>query len=168
MRYIYDRFGGTAALQRLYASHALHAGPALAAANGESFEQLYSEFALAVAAQANGTAVGDDPRYSFGPEITLRGPVNVTSRRSAPLNVRHLVFGGPQPPETFDANNVPNGRLTLVPGGSATIAVMAGATLYFPLTPAPGGATVRASSALPILQGGLVQGQVPTPQPTSF
>jgi len=168
MRYIYDRFGGTAAIQRLYASTSPHVGPALAAANNEPFPQLYNEFALAIAAQANGTATGNDPRYSFGPELTLRGPVNVTSRRSAPLNVRHLVFGGPQTPETFSAGNVPNGTIVLAPGASTTIQLMAGATLFFPLGAVSGGATVRATSALPILQGGLVQGQIPTPQPTSL
>lgn len=168
MRYIYDRFGGNAALQRLYASHAAHAGPALAAANNEPFEQLYGEFCLAVAAQANGSAIGGDPRYSFGPEITLRGPVDITSRRSAPLQVRHLVFGGPQAPETFDATNVVNGTVVLQPGVSTTINVIAGGTLYFPLAAVPGGATLHATAPLPILQGGLVQGQIPTPRPTSF
>jgi hypothetical protein len=168
MRYIYDRFGGNAAIQRLYASHASGAGPALAAANNEPFEQLYGEFCLAIAAQANGAAIGGDPRYSFGPELTLRGPVNVTSRRSAPLQVRHLVFGGPQTPETFSASNVVNGIFTLTPGASTTINLIAGGTLYFPLAAVTNGATVHASAPLPILQGGLVQGQIPTPQPTSL
>ncbi|MFN2459365.1 MAG: hypothetical protein ABR591_01535 [Candidatus Velthaea sp.] len=168
MRYLYDRFGGNDALARLYASHTVHVGPILAAANNETFEQLYAEFALAVSSQTSGTAVTSDPRFRFGPEITLRGPVDVPSRRSAPFGVRHLVFGGPQTPETFDANNVPNGFVVLKPGVSVPMTVIAGATLYFPLNGTAAGATLRATSVLPNLQGGIVQGQIPNPQPTSF
>lgn len=168
MRYIYDRFGGDAAMQRLYASQTIHVGPIVAAANGEAFAPLYAEFVTALAAQTSGDAIVSDPRYRFGPEITLRGAVNVTSRRTPPFDTRHFVFGGPQAPETFSSGNVPTGVVKLSPGQTATIPLIAGATAFFPLTAAGGGATLRATSALPILQGGMVQGPLPSPQPTAY
>lgn len=169
MRYVYDRFGGAAAIQRLYASQTPHTGPLLAAANGEPFAQFYGEFTTAIANQAAGTgAVSTDPRFVFGPEITLRGPVNITSRRDPPYDTRHLVFGGPLPPETF-SGGVPNGFVSLAPGQSLSLSLIDGATMYFPLAGAgSAGATLRGSGGPATTQGAIVQGQVPTPQPTSY
>ncbi len=123
-RYLYDRFNPSA-LKAIYASTTSGAGPVVAAANGEPFPQLYQEFVLALAAQSTPVA---RPPYAFSSAVLLRGNVDVPSVRLAPLNVRHLTFGGPQPPQTF-ANNQPTGFLNIAPGLSATTFIIDGATL---------------------------------------
>ena len=81
--------------------------------------------------------------------------------------MRHLVFGGPQPPETF-ANDVPTGFLTLAPGTTSTTNVIDGATLFLPLAAGANGATVTVSApSAPAFQGVTVQGALPTPTPSS-
>ncbi|MBV8151974.1 MAG: hypothetical protein JOY59_10490, partial [Candidatus Eremiobacteraeota bacterium] len=173
MRYLYDRFGGSTALHAIYADFTPQAigsanvGPAVAAAGGELWQQLYEEWAIAIAAQSSG--VTNDPRYAFNPAVVLRGPVQVTSRRSAPLQVRNLVFGGPQPPRTFDASGNPTGYVQLGIAKPSTITALDGASNFFAAVPEPGGASVRAQTAnLPASQGALVQGILPTPMPTSY
>lgn len=168
MRYIYDRFG-PGAIAALYASTAPHAGPIVAAAGGEPFPQFYSEFTAAIANQAAGAgAASSDPRFTFGPEITLRGNVTITSRRDPPYNIRYLTFGGPLPPETF-SNGVPTGFVNLTPGQTLSLSLIDGATMFFPLANAGSpGATLRASGGPPTTQGAIVQGQIPTPMPTSL
>ena len=80
-RYLYDRFGGPAALHAIYAD--VRSGtpgqantfPVLAAAGGESWQQLFGEWAIALAAQSSG--ITTDPRYGFNPAVVLRGPVQI-------------------------------------------------------------------------------------------
>lgn len=174
MRYIYDRFGGAAALHAVYSDFRPGNGfqsnvnPILAAAgNAESWSQLYGEWAIAVSAQSSG--ITSDPRYSFAAGIILRGPVQVPSRRGPPQQIRYLVFGGPQPPESFDASGNLIGYVTLSAGSAPSVRALDGAANFFWPAPVGGGATVRTQTgSLNAPQGALVQGQMPTPQPTSF
>ncbi|MDB5093409.1 MAG: peptidase superfamily protein [Candidatus Eremiobacteraeota bacterium] len=163
-RYLYDRFG-PASLKAIYASTASGVGPVVAAAGGEPFAQLYEEFVLALSAQSS--PVAQSP-YAFSSAVVLRGAVDVPSVRLPPLNVRHLVFGGPQPPQTF-ANNLPTGFLNVAPGLNAQTFVIDGATLFLPASNAANGAAivVTATGVPPSYQGGLVQGALPTPTPSS-
>jgi hypothetical protein len=163
-RYLYDRFG-PASLKAIYASTASGVGPVVAAAGGEPYPQLYEEFVLAVSAQS--TPVAQLP-YAFSSAVVLRGNVDVPSVRLPPLNVRHLTFGGPQPPQTF-ANNLPAGFLNVAPGLNASAFIIDGATLFLPASNAANGASivVTATGAPPGYQGGLVQGALPTPAPNS-
>lgn len=172
LRYIYDRFG-PAALQRLYADLTQSAGgfsanvaPIVAAANGEPFTQLYREFAIAVASQNN--VATTDPRYLFSNQIVLNGPVQVTSRIKA-SGTRTLYFGGPQPPVDISQSPV-NGSLPSPPltlGSTLNLQLLAGATMFFHPQPSTSGATLRASGNSATLQGGMVQGNFPTPMPTA-
>ncbi|MBV8601976.1 MAG: hypothetical protein JO359_10480, partial [Candidatus Eremiobacteraeota bacterium] len=174
VRYLYDRFGGQSALRAIYSDtrpgpggNNANVNPVLAAAGNEPWPQLYNEFAIALAAQSTG--ITNDPRYSFSPQIVLRGPVQVTWVRSAPLNVRNLVYGGPQPPETFDGSGNLTGYVTLTTSSALTVRALDGATNFFPPAPVSGGATVRAQTgSLPASEGAMVQGNLPTPKPTSF
>ena len=175
IRYLYDRFGGIAALHRLYAETAtgggpIDLGPAIAAANGESFAQLYLEFASAVAIHAGGTIpeTSSDPRFTFSPSVILRGQTAAYSRRIS-ANTRTIVQGGPENPEVFagaqpliDANGYV--RETLRPGQTLTLRLISGATIFLTAsgTP-PGGATIRANGSAANFQGALVQGSIPTP-----
>ncbi|MDB5039438.1 MAG: hypothetical protein JWN27_164, partial [Candidatus Eremiobacteraeota bacterium] len=163
-RYLYDRFG-PASLKAIYASTASGVGPVVAAAGGEPFAQLYEEFVLAVSAQSSPVA---QLPYAFSSAVVLRGNVDVPSVRLPPLNVRHLTFGGPQPPQTF-ANNLPTGFLNVAPGLNASTFIIDGATLFLPAANAANGAAivVTAAGAPPSYQGGLVQGALPTPSPSS-
>ena len=163
MRYLYDRFGPTA-LKNVYASTGPTVAPAVAASNGEPFPQLYREFAAALAAQSSPAAQAP---YAFSSAIVLRGTVTIPSRRTAPLNVRTLVFGGPQPPETFTANQ-PSGTAPLTPGTTSSTFVIDGATLFLPAANGAAGATLGITGTpFPGEQGALVQGALPTPTPAS-
>ena len=174
LRYLYDRFGGTAALHAIYADfrqNALGAGanvnPVLAAAGNEPWFQLFGEWSVALSAQSSG--ITTDPRYSFNPAIVLRGPVQVPSRRGAPQQIRNLVFGGPQPPEAFDGSGNLIGYVTLSTASSPTVRALDGAINFFWPTVVSGGATVRTSTgSLNVPQGAMVQGNMPSPRPTSF
>ncbi|MBV8748899.1 MAG: hypothetical protein JO103_04190, partial [Candidatus Eremiobacteraeota bacterium] len=105
--------------------------------------------------------------YAFSNSITLRGAVDVPSRRTGSLSTRHLVFGGPQPPETF-ANSLPNGFLTLAPGASGTTFLIDGATLFLPAANGSTGSTLSVSApGAPSAQGAAVVGTLPTPPPSS-
>lgn len=172
LRYVYDRFG-QAGIQRLYANlspggspFSANTAPIVAAANGEPFSQLYREFAIAVASQNSVTTT--DPRYTFSSQIVLNGPVTVTSRIKS-SGMRTLFFGGPQPP--VDISQAPvNGVLPmppLTPGNALNLTLLAGATMFFHPQPVSGGATLRASANSTTFQGGLVQGNFPTPMPTA-
>lgn len=175
IRYLYDRFGGVAALHRLYAETAtgggaIDVGPAIAAANGEGFAQLYLEFASAVAIHAGGTIpeIASDPRFTFSPSVILRGPTPVYSRRIS-ANTRTIVQGGPENPEVFagaqpliDANGYV--REVLRPGQTLTLRLISGATAFLTASGSPpGGATIRANGSAANFQGSLVQGAIPTP-----
>ena len=139
-------------------------GPVLAAAGGESFAQLYREFATAVSAQNTSAAT---PPYQFSSAVVLRGNVDVPSVRPGAQSTRHLGFGGPQPPETF-TNNLPTGFLTLGPGVTATTFILDGGILYLPSANGPSGNTISVSiPSAPSLEGSLIQGTLPTPPPTS-
>ena len=165
MRYLYDRFGPSA-LTTIYNTPAPNGGPApvLAAAGGESFPQLYREFASAVSAQ--NSPVATTP-YAFSSAVVLRGNVDVPSARLAPLNTRHLVFGGPQPPETFN-NNQPSGFLTLGPGTTNTTFILDGGILYLPSSNGSSGNSINVTiPGAPSLAASLIQGALPTPPPSS-
>ena len=79
-RYLYDRFGGDAALQRVYSTltpapgSGANVSPIVAEANGESFQQVYGEFAAALAAR---NVASTDPRYTFSSTVTLVGSKQV-------------------------------------------------------------------------------------------
>jgi hypothetical protein len=171
VRYLYDRFGPSA-LTTIYntpgADPAEQAPQAIvtpvAAVAGESFEQLYREFATAVSAQNTSAATGP---YHFSSSVVLRGNVDIPWILPGAGSTRHLVFGGPQPPETF-ANDLPTGFLTLGPGVTATTFLLDGAILYLPSANGPGGTTISVSiPSAPSLEGSLIQGTLPTPPPTS-
>jgi hypothetical protein len=163
MRYLYDRFGPTA-LTTLYNTPGPGVAPVVAAAGGESFPQLYREFAAAVAAQSSPVATTP---YAFSSAVVLRGNVDVPSVRSAPLNTRHLGFGGPQPPETF-SNNLPTGFLTLGPGTTTTTFILDGGILFLPSSNGVSGTSINLTiPGAPSLEGALIQGALPTPPPTS-
>ena len=174
VRYLYDRFGGAAALHALYADFRpatpglSNVNPVLAAAgNSETWPQLFGEWTTALAAQSTG--VTNDPRYGFNPAVVLRGPVQVPSRRNPPLQVRNLVLGGPQPPEAFDSSGNLTGYVTLSASSSPTVRALDGAANFFIPSPLAGGATIRTQTGtLNASRGALVQGNLPTPMPTSF
>jgi hypothetical protein len=164
-RYMYDRFGGSTYLHTLYNTDGPGVGPVLAGAGGESFAQLYREFVGAVSAQ--NTSAQASP-YAFSSAITLRGNVDVPSIRTGAQSTRHLGFGGPQPPETFNSSSVPNGFVTLAPGTTATTNLISGAALYLPSGNTASGVTIGVTAAgASSLEGILIQGTLPTPPPSS-
>jgi cobyrinic acid a,c-diamide synthase len=172
LRYIYDRFGGANAMHAIYADFRTgtvgksNVNPILAAAGNEPWPQLYNEWATAVAAQSGG--VTTDPRYTFTSGIVLRGTVVITTRRSSPTT-RTLVFGGPQPPESFDASGNLIGYIPFTIGSSPSWRAIDGASNFLLPQPSGSGTTVRAQTgSLPNSQGGIVQGNMPTPMPTSI
>jgi hypothetical protein len=163
-RYLYDRFGGTTYLHTLYNTPGPGVGPVVAGAGGESWTQLYREFVGAVSAQS--TSAQSSP-YAFSSAVTLRGNVDVPSIRTGAQSTRHLGFGGPQPPETFNAN-VPNGIVTLAPGTTITTNLIDGAALYLPSGNNASGVTIGVSApGAASLEGILIQGTLPTPPPSS-
>ncbi len=181
MRYLYDRFGGSAALHAVYAEKSnglsgVDVGPVVAAAGGEPFAQVYQEFATALAVHVGGGAAEavSDPRYAFSSQLVLRGPVQTYSRRIS-TNIRNIVQPGPLNPEVFNGSqpafdasgNVV--RQTLTPGQSLTLSLISGATVFITPTNTPStGATVRASDSTPSFQGSLSQGPIPTPTPAYY
>jgi hypothetical protein len=161
-RYLYDRFGG-GEITSIYNSTGSSVA-AVSGAAGEPFPQLYREFAAAVSAQSSPAAGAP---YTFSSAIVLRGNVDVPSRRSGSLSTRHLVFGGPQPPEIF-ANNLPTGFLTLAPGTNGSTFLIDGGTLFLPAANGGSGSTITVSApGAPSYQGASVQGALPTPPPSS-
>jgi hypothetical protein len=172
MRYLYDRFGPSA-LTTIYntpgtdpaaLSPRATVTPVSAAAGGESFMQLYREFATAVSAQNTSAATAP---YQFSSAVVLRGNVDVPSIRPGAQSTRHFLFGGPQSPETF-ANDLPTGFLSLGPGVTATTFILDGGILYLPSANGPSGNTISVSiPGAPSPEASLIQGTLPTPPPTS-
>lgn len=161
-RYLYDRFGGDAGLHRVYAD--LSAPPASTAnvspiqseANGESFAQVYGEFAEALAAR--NVATGGDARFTFSSNVLLRGLTTEPIPGGGSWNLR---FNGPRSPEDLTSSSPSTTpRIKLTPGGNVTMKLISGATLFPNVAPA-GGAVVTANvSGAPGLgvNAALVQG----------
>ena len=178
VRYLYDRFNQTAALKKIYGERfsgtGVDVGPAVAAAGGEQFTPLFNEFAAALAVHAGGSGpeITTDPKFSFSSSVVLRGPTATYSRRNG-ITTRNIVQPGPENPEIFvnnqpslDARSQPL-RQTLTPGQTITVNLIAGASLFVtPTLSPPTGATLRASGNVPLFQGALGQGPIPTPPPS--
>ncbi|HWT06724.1 MAG TPA: hypothetical protein VN224_13265, partial [Xanthomonadales bacterium] len=144
-RYLYDRFGGDAALHRVYGdltsapSSGANVFPIQAEANGESFAQVYGEFAGALAARNSASA---DPRFMFGSNVLLDGLTTVQIPGGATWNLR---FNGPRSPQDLTSSTPGSQpRIKLTPGGNVTMKLITGATL-FPNVAAGGGAVVTGS-----------------------
>ena len=161
-RYLYDRFGGDAALHRVYATLAAppangaNVAPIVAEANGESFAQVYGEFAGALAARNVATA--GDPRFQFSSNVLLRGIAPFVIPGGATWNVR---FNGPRSPEDLSSSTSPGGaRIKLTPNGSVTAKLITGASLFFNVAPAGGAVVTGTVAGAPSLgvNGALVQG----------
>lgn len=161
-RYLYDRFGGDTALHRVYADlttaptdGSANVYPIQAEANGESFAQVYGEFAGALAARNSATS---DPRFRFSSNVLLDGLTTTAIPGGQTWNVR---FNGPRSPEDL-TSSTPGGqaRIKLTPGGNVTIKLITGATV-FPNVAAGGGAVVTGTvSGAPAfgVNGMMVQG----------
>ncbi len=167
LRYVYDRFGANA-LKALYASNGGGVAPITDAAGGETFPQLYSEWALATGIHAggNGAALTSDPRYKYSSAEVLRGNITVISRRIC-CQTRTLVMPGPLAPEIF-TNALPTGFITASTGASQSFQILDGGTAWLPGAISASGTTIRATSTSPTMQGGLLQGPIPAPSPTRF
>ncbi len=161
-RYMYDRFGGDAAMHRLYAdlspppSSTANLHPLVAeAGNGETFAQLYAEFAAALAAR---NVASSDPRFTFGSNVLLNGLTTITFAGGTTFNER---FDGPRSPEDL-ASTTPETlpRIKLTPGATVSAKLISGATLFFNSAKS-GGSIVRLNSATApggTVDGALVQG----------
>jgi hypothetical protein len=164
-RYLYDRFGGDAALHRVYndltpapssASGLANVYPIQAEANGESFAQVYGEFAGALAAR---NSASSDPRFTFSSNMLLDGLATVPIPGGDTWNMR---FNGPRSPQDITSStpgSLPRKKLT-PGGGNVTIKLITGATV-FPNVAAGGGAVVTGTvSGAPALgvNGMMVQG----------
>ena len=156
-RYMYDRFGGDAALHRLYAdlspssSSVANLHPIVAeAGNGETWAQLYDEFAAALGAR---NVASTDPRFTFGSNVLLNGLTTITFPGGTTYNLR---FDGPRSPEDITLSN-PGGaaRIKLTPSVTVHAKLISGATLFFN-TAKSGGSLVELNSAS--APGGSVQG----------
>ena len=146
-RYLYDRFGGDAALHRVYAdltpgpANGANVSPIQSEANGESFAQVYAEFAGALAAR---NSASSDPRFVFSPNVLLDGLTTVAVPGGATWNLR---FNGPRSPEDLTAASPGTAaRIKLTPGNSVTMKLITGATLFPNVAPA-GGAVVSGTVA---------------------
>ncbi len=164
-RYMYDRFGGDAALHRLYAdlspppaSGAANLHPIVAeAGNGETFAQIYTEFAGALAARR---VASTDPRFTFGSNVLLDGPTTLTVPGGTVYNE---VFDGPRSPEDITSTapqNVP--RIKLTPSSTVHAKLISGATLFFNVAPSGGSLVELTATSAPAggVDGALVQGRV--------
>ncbi|HTJ26350.1 MAG TPA: hypothetical protein VMA36_09295 [Candidatus Limnocylindria bacterium] len=149
LRYLYDRFGGDAMLHRLYADQSPRtAGTAntdpvvAAAANGETFLQIYGDFVTTLAAR--GVATGGDARFQFSPAIALTGKKSVSLPGGRQADV---VLDGPRSPEDFSSSSPGSAaRIKLTPGGGTiTPQLIQGATLFVNAAPSSSGATVTGS-----------------------
>src|SRR5665213_3165375 len=161
-RYMYDRVGGDAAMHRLYAdlspppSSTANLHPLVAeAGNGETFAQLYAEFAAALAAR---NVASSDPRFTFGSNVLLNGLTTITFAGGTTFNER---FDGPRSPEDL-ASTTPETlpRIKLTPGATVSAKLISGATLFFNSAKS-GGSIVRLNSATApggTVDGALVQG----------
>jgi hypothetical protein len=161
-RYMYDRFGGDAAMHRLYAdlspssSTSANVHPIVAeAGNGETFAQIYADFAAALAAR---DVASTDPRFTFGSNVLLVGQTTVPFPFGTTYNA---IFNGPRSPEDL-TNSSPGtvARIKLTPSSTVHAKLIDGATLFFNVAPAGGSLVELTSSSAPgsSVDGGLVQG----------
>jgi hypothetical protein len=162
-RYMYDRFGGDAALHRVYASLIPTAGtganvaPIVAEANnGETFAQLYADFAAALAAR---NVVSTDPRFSFNATVFLVGKKTVP----LPGATYDIVMNGPRSPDDLTSTHpsAPGStRIKLTPAHAASAKLMTGATLFFNAAASAGSIVSLDATTAPSgkVAGALVQG----------
>ncbi len=162
-RYMYDRFGGDAALHRVYASLTATGGsganvaPIVAEANnGETFAQLYADFASALAAR---NIASTDPRYSFNSTVFLVGSKTVP----VPGAQWDIVMNGPRSPDDLTSSHpLAQGaaRIKLTPTHAVSAKLITGATLFFNAAQSGGSiVSLDATSALSgKVAGALVQG----------
>lgn len=153
MRYLYDRFGGDAMLHRLYAdtvsngtSTSADTHPVVsAAANGETFAQLYGDYGAALAAR---NVAATDPRYRFASTVTLVGTKSIVF--PGPTN-ENVVFDGPRSPDDLTSTQpyLAKSRIKLTVGGSVNAKVLQGGIDFFNVAPASAGATVRGTVTAP-------------------
>ena len=163
-RYLYDRFGGDAALHRQYASlvpspgssTSANVGPILAEANnGQTFAQLYQDFAAALAAR---NVASTDPRFTFNSTVFLVGTKQVPIPGGQSYD---LVMNGPRSPADLTSLHPYDfPRIKLTPSTSVTAKLIIGATLFFNAAPSAGSITSLNSTTAPLghVDGGLVQG----------
>jgi hypothetical protein len=162
-RYMYDRFGGDAALHRLYAD--LSPPPASGAANlhpivaeagdGETFAQLYAEFAGALAARSVASTA---PRFSFGSNVLLNGQTTLTIPGGTTYNE---LFDGPRSPEDITSSTPENlSRIKLTPSSTVHAKLISGATLFFNAAASAGSLVQLTATSAPAgaVNGALVQG----------
>ena len=160
-RYLYDRFGGDAAMHRQYASmtspaSGANVNPVVAeAGNGETFAQLYADFAAALAAR---NVASTDPRFTFSSNVTLVG----TKQIPIPGNQTwDMVLNGPRSPDDITSahpNSLP--RIKLTASSTASAKLIDGATLFFNAAPSAGSIVSLNSTSAPSgkVGGALVQG----------
>jgi hypothetical protein len=160
-RYLYDRFGGDAALHRVYADHSSTAvgvanlGPIVAEANnGESFAQLYADFAAALAARK---VASTDPRFTFNSTVFLVGSKTIP----VPGGTWDIVMNGPRSPDDI-TNTRPSTlpRIKLTANGTVSAKLITGATLFFNAAASGGSIVSLNSTSAPgnKVYGALVQG----------
>lgn len=161
-RYLYDRFGGDAAMHRQYASMTTTPGsganidPVVAeAGNGETFAQLYQDFASALAARK---VASTDPRFTFNSSVMLVGTKQVAIPGGQTWD---LVMNGPRSPADLTSSQPFNvARIKLTPNSTVSAKLIIGATLFFNAAPSGGSITALNSTSAPSgkVEGALTQG----------
>jgi hypothetical protein len=162
-RYLYDRFGGDAAMHRQYATmtstgSGANVNPVLAeAGNGETFAQLYGDFAAALAAR---NVASTDPRFSFSSAVLLVGTKQVPVQGGQTWDI---VLNGPRSPaDLTNPHPFATGttRIKLTPSTIVTAKLITGATLFFNAAPSAGSITSLNATTAPAgsVEGALVQG----------
>jgi hypothetical protein len=160
-RYMYDRFGGDAALHRVYASliptpggaNVANVAPIVdEAGNGETFAQLYADFAAALAAR---NVASTDPRFSFNATVFLVGKKTVP----VPGATYDIIMNGPRSPDDLTSTH-PSTRIKLTPAQAANAKLMTGATLFFNAAASAGSIVSLDATTAPSgkVAGALVQG----------
>jgi hypothetical protein len=160
-RYLYDRFGGDAALHRAYANLSntpvgvANLAPVVAEANnGESFAQLYSDFAAALAARK---VASTDSRFTFNPTVFLVGSKTVP----VPGGTWDIVMNGPRSPDDITSTHpLDLPRIKLTASSTVSAKLITGATLFFNAAPSGGSIVSLTSTSAPAnsVYGALVQG----------
>lgn len=160
-RYLYDRFGGDAALHRQYATLTTTASganvdPIVAeAGNGETFAQLYGDFGAALAAR---NIASTDPRFRFSSSVLLVGTKQVPVPGGQTADI---VLNGPRSPEDITNPRPGNlSRIKLTPNATVSAKLIVGATLFFNAAPSAGSIVSLNSTSAPAgkVQGALTQG----------
>jgi hypothetical protein len=161
-RYMYDRFGGDSALHRVYASLTPTGGtganvaPIVAEANnGETFAQLYADFAAALAAR---NVASTDPRFSFNSTVFLVGKKTIPGPGGLTLDI---VMNGPRSPDDLtSAHPFASSRIKLTPAHGVNAKLMTGATLFFNAAQSAGSIVSLDTTTAPSgkVSGALVQG----------